>query len=162
VRFPHLNSIDVETHSKFSGNAAVDLSKRIVVIDNVADGMDIYNIDTAEYIMTFLTKNTSAKVFPKAVAFANGSRAVVGGSDHGILYIFDRQTSHVIHSLEYAKEGGVETLAVRAHRAVVIRLLIVLLGPRFQRWKLRSPRGCIIHFPRGDIYSSLEVEIKGR
>jgi len=109
----------VETHSRSSGNAAVDLSKRMVVVDNVSDGMDIYNLDTAEYMATFLTKRTSAKVFPKTVAFANQSRAVVGGSDHGIVYIFDRKTSHVIHSLEYAKQGGVETLAVSVHHAII-------------------------------------------
>ncbi|KIM34831.1 hypothetical protein M413DRAFT_32993 [Hebeloma cylindrosporum] len=98
------------------GNAAVDLSKRMVVVDNLSDGMDLYNLDTAEYMETFLTRRTSANVFPKSVAFANQSRAVVGGSDHGIVYIFDRKSGHVIHSLKYAKKGGVETLAVQDSR----------------------------------------------
>jgi len=109
----------VETHPRSSGNAALDVNKRLVVVDNVSDGMDIYNLDTAKHIATFLIPKTSADVFPTTVAFAGQSRVVVGGSDHGIVYIFDRKTAHVIRSLRYAKKGGVETLAVSVHLATM-------------------------------------------
>lgn len=120
-----LKVMAVETHPQSSGNAALDLNKRLVVVDNVSDGIDIYNLDTAEYMATFLIPKTSADVFAKTVAFADQSRAVVGGSDHGIVYIFDRKTGHVIRSLKYAKKGGVETLAVSAHLATMTWVLIV-------------------------------------
>jgi len=38
---------------------------------------------------------------------------VVGGSDHGRVYIFERKTGRVLKTLKYAKKGGVETIAVR-------------------------------------------------
>jgi hypothetical protein len=115
----------VETHPRSSANAALDLNKRLVVVDNASDGMDIYNLDTAEYMATFRIPKTSADVFPNTVAFADQSRAVVGGSDHGFVYVFDRKTGRVICRLKYAGKGGVETLAVSAHLATMTWVLIV-------------------------------------
>lgn len=96
-----------------------------MVVDNVSDGIDIYNFDTAEYMATFRIPKTSADVFPKTVAFADQSRLIVGGSDHGVVYIFNRKTGDVIQSLKYAENGGVETLAVSARLATMMWVLIV-------------------------------------
>jgi outer membrane protein assembly factor BamB len=77
----------------------------------VGNGFDLYNLDTAEFVRTFPTKDPK-ETYPKGVAFVDRARAVVGGSDHGLVYIFQRKTGHLIDTLKYERRGGVETLAV--------------------------------------------------
>lgn len=93
------------------GNAAVDLERRLCVVDNVGDGFDIYKLDSGSYVKTLSTKDP-LKTYPKGVTFAAHSYAVVGGSDHGIVYIFERKTGKIIKTLKHAKKGGAETIAV--------------------------------------------------
>ena len=81
------------------------------MIDNVANGFDIYKMDSGNFIRTLITREP-IKTYPKGVAFANHCQAVVGGSDHGLVYIFERKSGHVITTLKHAKEGGVQTIAV--------------------------------------------------
>ncbi|KAF8176784.1 WD40-repeat-containing domain protein [Pholiota molesta] len=92
------------------GNAAVDLNKRLCIIDNVRDGFDLYHLDTGEFLRTFPTGDPK-ETYPKGVSFADRSRAIVGGSDHGSVYIFHRKTGRSIDVLKYGRKGGVETIA---------------------------------------------------
>jgi len=94
-----------------SGNAAVDIGRRLCAIDNVGTGFDVYKMDSGTLVRTLET-GRAKKTFPKGVAFANNSRAVVGGSDHGLVYIFERKTGQVLKKLRHSKSGGVETISV--------------------------------------------------
>lgn len=89
----------------------MELSKRLCVIDNVGNGFDLYRLDTAEFVRTFATRDPK-ETYPKGVAFINHSR-VVGGSDHGLVYIFNRKTGRAIDTLRYSRTGGAQTIAVR-------------------------------------------------
>jgi hypothetical protein len=90
----------------------VDLNKRLCIIDNVRDGFDLYHLDTGEFLRTFPTGDPK-ETYPKGVSFADRLRAIVGGSDHGSVYIFHRKTGRSIDVLKYGRKGGVETIAVR-------------------------------------------------
>lgn len=68
-------------------------------------------MDSGTLVRTLET-GRAKKTFPKGVAFANNSRAVVGGSDHGLVYIFERKTGKVLDKLRHSKNGGVETISV--------------------------------------------------
>jgi hypothetical protein len=46
------------------------------------------------------------------VAFAEGSDAVVGGSDHGKVYIFERKSGMLLELLRHSEDGAVQTVAV--------------------------------------------------
>lgn len=98
------------------GNAAVDMERKICVIDNAGNGFDLYSMDTGSFVKTFATREP-LKTYPRSVAFANDSHAVVGGSDHGKVYIFERKNGKMITTLTHAKVGGVETLAVRTYQS---------------------------------------------
>jgi hypothetical protein len=52
------------------------------------------------------------KTYPKGVAFANHCQAVVAGSDHGQVYIFNRKTGRIIKNLKHGKRDGVQTIDV--------------------------------------------------
>ncbi|KAF9523948.1 WD40-repeat-containing domain protein [Crepidotus variabilis] len=93
------------------GNAAINSNHRLCVIDNVGNGFDLYKLDTSNFVRTFVTKEP-IKTYPKGVAFAHRGHAVVGGSDHGCVYIFDRRSGNVLHMLKHAQDGGVQTIAV--------------------------------------------------
>lgn len=81
-------------------------------MDNVFNGFDIYKLESGSFIKTLVTKEAKRR-YPKGVAFADKSRLVVGGSDHGLVYIFERKTGRVLETLKYARKGGVETIGVR-------------------------------------------------
>ena len=81
-------------------------------MDNVSDGFDIYKLECGSFVRTFVTKEAQ-KRYPKGVALADNSRLVVGGSDHGQVYIFERKSGRVLKTLKHARKGGVETIAVR-------------------------------------------------
>lgn len=82
------------------------------MVDNVGNGFDLYTIDSGHFQRTLRTREAQ-KTFPKGVVFANNGNAVIGGSDHGLLYIFDVQTGDVLRTISHCKDGGVETIAVR-------------------------------------------------
>lgn len=93
------------------GNAAVDPDRKICVVDNVANGFDLYNLDGGHFVRGFQTRDAK-RTYPKGVAFANNSRAIVGGSDHGKVYIFEQKTGRLLKTVTHSGVGGVETLAV--------------------------------------------------
>jgi hypothetical protein len=49
---------------------------------------------------------------PKQVAFGAEGRLVVGGSDNGSVYIFERKTGKLLETLRHSNAGLVQTIAV--------------------------------------------------
>jgi WD40 repeat protein len=72
----------------------------------------VHQLDNAAYIRTLPT-GTPQKLFPQQVAFGENGKVVVGGSDHGIVYVFDRQTGTPLQVLHHADRGLVQTVTVR-------------------------------------------------
>jgi len=102
----------------------VDLERRLCVVDNVGDGFDIYKLDSGNFMMSLSTKDP-LKTYPKGVTFAAHSYAVIGGSDHGRVYIFERKTGKIIKTLKHASKGGAETIAVDHFKPIKVILINV-------------------------------------
>jgi hypothetical protein len=49
---------------------------------------------------------------PSGVAFADKGRLVIGGSNHGLVYVFDSKTGLEIEALRHAEHGRVQAIAV--------------------------------------------------
>jgi len=81
-------------------------------VDNVSNRFDIYKLECGNFVKTLVTKEVQ-KMHPKGVVFADKSRLVIGGSDHGLVYIFECKTGRVLKTLKHARKGGVETIGVR-------------------------------------------------
>jgi hypothetical protein len=105
------------TNKSYSGNAAVSLEHRICVIDNVSNGFDIYRLDSGHFIKTLVTREP-IRTYPKGVAFANNCQAIIGGSDHGYVYIFERKSGRVLGKLAHARNDGVQTIEVSIPRVL--------------------------------------------
>jgi hypothetical protein len=80
-------------------------------MDNVADGFDLHQLDNNAYIRTFFTGDVKQGV-PKQVVFSGDAKVVVGGSDHGKVYIFDRRTGKEFQVLDHGGGCVVQTVAV--------------------------------------------------
>jgi outer membrane protein assembly factor BamB len=86
----------------------------VFVVDNATDGFTLYCLEgTGEPVRTFATGLPSVSV-PKQVAFGEEGKVVVGGSDHGLVYIFERKTGQIIETLHHADAGLVQTISVSA------------------------------------------------
>ena len=103
-------------HSQaYSGHAAVSDGRNTFVVDNATDGFDLYRLDTGCFILNFST-GVPTKRYPKQVEFGEDCRVVVGGSDHGVVYVFDRKTGAVLDVLRHAERGLVQTITVSRFR----------------------------------------------
>ncbi|KAF9521979.1 hypothetical protein CPB83DRAFT_920414 [Crepidotus variabilis] len=118
------------------GNAAINSDHRLCVIDNVGNGFDLYKLDTGNFVRTFVTKEP-IKTYPKGVAFAHRGHAIVGGSDHGCVYIFDRKSGNVLHTLKHAQDGGAQTIAVNDGKDVTIASASASTTGRICVWRWR-------------------------
>ncbi|KAG1865293.1 hypothetical protein F4604DRAFT_1586174 [Suillus subluteus] len=101
------------------GHAAVNQKRGVFVVDNATDGFTLYRLEgDEEPVRTFVTAAPSVSV-PKQVAFGAEGRLVIGGSDHGSVYAFERKSGKVFATLCHSNTGLVQTIAV---------------GDRFKGW----------------------------
>jgi len=80
-------------------------------VDNATDGFDLHHLDSGAYIRTMSTGKPIWRL-PKQVAFAEESKIVVGGSDHGAVYVFDARLGLQSEVLRHSDGGLVQTIAV--------------------------------------------------
>lgn len=80
-------------------------------MDNAVDGFDLYQLESTAFVRNFPT-GTPIQRFPKQVLFGENSKVVIGGSDHGKVYIFDRKSGSLLDTLHHAKRGLAQTIAV--------------------------------------------------
>ncbi|KAI5987195.1 hypothetical protein EDD15DRAFT_2372598 [Pisolithus albus] len=77
----------------------------------MANGFMLYRLDCADPIRTYLTDPPTVPV-PKQVAFGEDSKLVVGGSDNGRVYLFNRKSGELLSTLHHSKAGLVQSIAV--------------------------------------------------
>ncbi|KAH9478857.1 hypothetical protein JR316_0009319 [Psilocybe cubensis] len=92
------------------GNAVIDIERKICVIDNVRNGFSVYQVDLGSFVRDLTTRDAK-HTFPKQVALGNDSGLVIGGSDHGLIYIFERDTGKCLKAFKHGRMRGVETIA---------------------------------------------------
>jgi hypothetical protein len=97
-------------HDHGRGCAAINNSRNEFVVDNIETGFDLHRLDTGHWKRSFPTGKPTRKL-PKQVAFGERSKVVVGGSDHGAVYVFDRKTAFPLHVLRHG-DALVQTLTV--------------------------------------------------
>ncbi|KAI6035887.1 hypothetical protein EDC04DRAFT_2604794 [Pisolithus marmoratus] len=78
------------------------------------NGFSLHRIEDGICTRTYDTN--PRKGFPKQVAIAEGGSMVVGGSDDGLVYVFDKATSELVQTLRHSTNGRVQT--VTQHQAM--------------------------------------------
>lgn len=85
-------------------NVAIDHNHGYFAVDNVNKGFSLYSLEDMEFLREFSTGSPTRR-FPKQVEFCEDGRVLVGGSNHGTIYVFDRKTGLVVDTLRH-EEGG--------------------------------------------------------
>ncbi|KAG1894223.1 WD40-repeat-containing domain protein [Suillus fuscotomentosus] len=87
--------------------ASVDTAQTLFLMDNIMNRFSLHRLDDAVCIRTYNTN--PVKTFPKQVAFGGKATLVVGGSDTGVVYIFDKNEGTLKQVLQHANMGQVQT-----------------------------------------------------
>ena len=93
------------------GYTSIHPKQQFVVIDNISNGFDLWDMATGAHLRMFPT-GTPTRYLPRQVTFAERAKAVVGGSDHGAVYVFDRRTGTPLDVLHHTETGLVQTITV--------------------------------------------------
>ncbi|KIJ29385.1 hypothetical protein M422DRAFT_269222 [Sphaerobolus stellatus SS14] len=93
------------------GSTAVDVPANRFVIDNATNGSDLHRLDNGTQLRTYETGLHERRI-PKQVVFAEDGRLVVGGSDHGKIYLFDRDSGRLLGILPHARRQVVQTVTI--------------------------------------------------
>ncbi|KAG1885138.1 hypothetical protein F4604DRAFT_1573992 [Suillus subluteus] len=94
------------------GHAAVNQKRGVFIVDNATDGFTLYRLEgDEEPVRTFMTAAPNVSV-PKQVAFGAEGRLIIGGSDHGLVYVFERKSGKLFETLCHSSTGLVQTIAV--------------------------------------------------
>jgi hypothetical protein len=83
----------------------------MVVVDNMISGYSLHRLSDGAYIRGYPTQ-VSGRSFIKAVGFVENFTVVVGESDHGVVYLFDRDSGVAVDTLRHADRGLVQIVAV--------------------------------------------------
>ncbi|KAJ3912018.1 hypothetical protein F5877DRAFT_54629 [Lentinula edodes] len=102
------------------GHAAINVKEDVMIIDDVAQGVALYKLSTSERVRTFPVPSSERR--SRNVAFHDGGSAIVCGSDHGIVYIFDRKTGDTLDAIDMGIEDWVQSVVVRQDHAARIIL----------------------------------------
>ncbi|KAI6140046.1 hypothetical protein EDD17DRAFT_1499896 [Pisolithus thermaeus] len=93
------------------GSAAVHLKRGLFVVDNATDGFTLYRLESGQLVRTFTADPPTVPV-PKQVSFGEDGKVVIGGSDNGSVYVFNRRTGVLIETLSHMATTLVPTIAV--------------------------------------------------
>jgi hypothetical protein len=115
---PPLSSFIKLTHQN-SGNVDVDHSQKNIVIDNITTGFDVYPIHRSTPIHSF--EVPTARKFVKMAVFGEKGSIVVGGSDHGKVYIFDLKAPQITQTVIHGNPTSlIQAVAVRREKPLLL------------------------------------------
>lgn len=102
-----------------------------IILDDVAQGVALYKLSAPDRLKTFPVPCNQRR--SRNVSFHEGGRTIVTGSDHGIVYIFDRRTGDVADTIEIGVSDWVQSIAVRSTSGIQVW---ADLHDRRQKWQV--------------------------
>ncbi|KAF8573981.1 WD40 repeat-like protein [Ramaria rubella] len=107
---------------KMIGHANISIKYNQFIIDNATNGFDIHQLDNGAHIHTLPTGIPKKRVL-KQVTFGEDSQIIVGGSDHVIVYLFERESGRLITTLNHSADKGlVQTVAMHETKGSTVIL----------------------------------------
>ena len=102
----------IPTEPWYSGNVANCPLSGSIVVDNMTDGFDAYTLPRTTPTRHFSVPMN--KKYVKKAVYAERGMTIVGGSDHGTVYIFEIQSSEARQTLIHGKKDVmIQTVEVR-------------------------------------------------
>lgn len=81
------------------------------MVDSAFSGFNLHRLDDGKCVRNFST-GAPIKNVSKQVVFAENARVVVGGSDHGSVYVFETESGETMQILRHSDKGFVQTVTV--------------------------------------------------
>lgn len=100
------------TNIPHSGAAACNATHNVFCVDTILGGAALYKMDDGTRLKDLEIPRKKELAAPKQVALAEDCTVIVGGSDHGIVYVFDRKTGAMIQKLRTRKDTWVQAITV--------------------------------------------------
>jgi WD40 repeat protein len=104
-----------------------------MALDNGVDGFDVYLLDKGQHVRNLSTGKATCHL-PKQVCFTEIGGVIVGGSDHGSVYVWDSKTGDLLESLKHVDQGPVRTVTV----SLTCFLIVVLLADENRLTKMMA------------------------
>lgn len=95
-----------------SGDAQVDWKEGVVLFDDIFTGPSLWRYHDYTRVKMYFISATRDYGRIRNVRFAEGATAVVCGSDHGLVYVFNLQTGERLQRLDTETGEWVQTVAV--------------------------------------------------
>ncbi|KAJ7478959.1 WD40-repeat-containing domain protein, partial [Mycena latifolia] len=111
------------------GNTDYNAHKGVVCFDDPWQGPALYRLESDRRIKTFEVKVTKPFPRPRQVCFADDCSSVVSGSDHGVVYVFDRRTGQTSDTLRVDPTDWVQTVT-----ATELDGFTVIIAARSRDW----------------------------
>ena len=89
-----------------SGNADLNVKKGVFCIDDPAQGAALYRLQSGVKVKTYPVTVTRSM---------RDCSLIVIGSDHGFVYVFDRQSGNVLDKLEISGGNWFQTITVSGY-----------------------------------------------
>ena len=134
------------------GHAAINVKEDALIIDDISQGVAVFKLSTTDRLKTFDIPFKTSRL--RSVAFHDRNSAIITGSDHGKVYIFDRRTGDVIDTIDIGFRDWVQSIAIRSTKNTILHCFMLTVTvdcgekqctPRFHwsiRWKRRWQKWC--------------------
>lgn len=94
------------------GGAVLNTKDDAVILDDVSQGVALMKSAGTERVKTFQVPQGPDRR-GRNVAFQDGTSTIMIGSDHGIVYAFDRCTGEVVDTIRIGVKDWVQSISVR-------------------------------------------------
>ncbi|KAL0570621.1 hypothetical protein V5O48_011338 [Marasmius crinis-equi] len=101
-----------ETRSTESvlGHAVVSLKDDTIALDDTSQGIALYKLSTHTRVRTLQVPAKRDIRRSRNVGFVDGNNSVVSGSDHGVVYVFDRRGGTIVDELYIGVDDWVQAV----------------------------------------------------
>jgi hypothetical protein len=96
---------------KYRASVAISAQRNYFVVDTMVNGFNLHRLSNGS-LKRNLSTGAPTRIFPKQVAFAEGSGLIITGSDHGVAYIFDRRTGSILQELHHRGHSMIQAVTV--------------------------------------------------
>ncbi|KAE9393898.1 hypothetical protein BT96DRAFT_923807 [Gymnopus androsaceus JB14] len=86
----------------------LDAGKGVFAIDDPAQGVGLYRMDCTR-LRTFPVK-VHKTWRPRQICFGEDCKLIISGSDHGVVYVFDRRSGEAVDELTEGRNEWVQTV----------------------------------------------------
>jgi hypothetical protein len=80
-------------------------------LDDPSQGVALYKLAGSERVRTFYVSSDEHR--SRNICFHDGGKAIISGSDHGEIYVFDRRTGEVNDVIDTGYKDWVQSVTVR-------------------------------------------------